>query len=84
MKERATLRAAGRHVHERRWVSAPPDNDPTAANRILGVWLAPGERITWEWARHEHGRSYVCGYSIESRGRAVPRERRPCGFRVDV
>ena len=84
MKGRGTLRAAGRRVHERRWVSAPADNDPTAPNRIMGVWLARGERITWEWATHDHGRAYVSGYTIESTRRVAPRERRPCGFRVDA
>ena len=84
MPERGSLRAAGRRVHERHWVCAPRDSDPSAANRILGVWLAPGERITWEWAMQGHGRPYVSGYSIETGRRTVPRERRPCGFRVDA
>jgi hypothetical protein len=70
-------------VHERRWVCAPGDSDPSAANRILGVWLAPGERIMWEWATRDHGRPYVSGYTIESARIAASRERRPCGFRVD-
>jgi hypothetical protein len=83
MSERI-LRASGRRVHERRWVAAPSDSDPVAANRILGVWLAPGESVRWEWATLPPGRSYVCGYSIDPPRRSVVHEHRPCGFRVDA
>jgi hypothetical protein len=83
MSER-TLRATGRRVHERRWVSAPPGSDPSAANRVIGLWLSPGERVSWEWATSERGCVYVCGYSIEQSRRRDPRVRRQCGFRVDA
>jgi hypothetical protein len=77
------LRASGKRVHERRWVAAPSDSDPVAGNRILGVWLLPGESVRWEWAMLPPGWSYVCGYTVDPPHRAVARERRPCGFRVD-
>ena len=76
------LRASGKRVHERRWVAAPSDGDPVAANRILGVWLAPRERVRWEWAMLQPGGSYVCGYTIDPPHRPVARAHRPCGFRV--
>ena len=78
------LRASGRRVHERRWVPAPSDSDPVAANRIVGVWLAPGESVRWEWSALRQGRPYVCGYTIEPPRRPVAREHRPCGFRIDA
>jgi hypothetical protein len=78
------LRAAGKRVHERRWAAAPLDSDPLAGNRILGVWLAPGESVRWEWATLQQGRPYVCGYTIDPPRRPVAREHRPCGFRVDA
>ena len=83
MSERI-LRPSARRVQERRWVGAPADSDPAAANRILGVWLARGERITWEWATRDHGRPYVCGYTIEGPRRAAAAAHRTCGFRVDA
>ena len=83
MSERI-LRASGKRVHERRWVAAPGDGDPAAANRILGVWLAPGESVRWEWGAMPHCRSYVCGYTIDPPRRPVAREHRPCGFRLDA
>ena len=68
----------------RRWVSAPPDSDPSGGNRVVGVWLAPGERVRWEWTAHPRTRPYVCGYTIEQPWRASPHlEDRACGFRVD-
>jgi hypothetical protein len=83
MSERI-LRPSTRRIQERRWVGAPTDGDPTGANRILGVWLARGERITWEWAMRDHGRPYVCGYAIEGSRRAPAPAHRTCGFRVDA
>ena len=83
MSER-TLRAAGRRVHERRWVSAPAGSDPSAANRVIGLWLSPGEGVSWAWATGEGGRAYVCGYTIEHSRRFQPHVRRQCGFRVDA
>ena len=83
MSERI-LRPSTRRVQERRWVGAPNGSDAGAANRILGVWLAQGERITWEWAVQEHGRPYVCGYTIDGPRHAPPTAHRTCGFRVDA
>jgi hypothetical protein len=83
MSERI-LRASGRRVHERRWVGAPTDSDPSAANRIVGIWLAPGESVRWEWGMRGHGQPYVCGYTIEPARGTIPRERAACGFRVGV
>jgi hypothetical protein len=77
------LRASGKRVHERRWVAAPSDGEPVAANAIVGVWLAPGESVRWEWATLLGGRSHVCGYTIDPPNRPVAREHRQCGFRVD-
>lgn len=81
MSERI-LRASGKRVHERRWVAAP-DDGPVTANGILGVWLAPGESVRWEWATLRGGQPYVSGYTIDPPNRPVVREHRPCGFRVD-
>jgi hypothetical protein len=83
MSERI-LRASGKRVHERRWAAAPSDSDSGAGNRILGVWLAPGESVRWEWATLQHGASYVSGYTIDPPRRPVARDHRPCGFRVDA
>jgi hypothetical protein len=63
-----------------RWIPAPPDSDCSAANRILGVWVAPGERVRWEWSVLPGGRPYVCGYTIEQPWRAVAPPPRSCGF----
>lgn len=78
------LRPSTSRVQERRWVVAPVDSDPAAANRILGVWLARGERITWEWATRDGGRPYVCGYTVEGPRGAPPAAHRTCGFRLDA
>jgi hypothetical protein len=79
-----SLRVSGRRVSERRWVDAPPGGDPSAVNRIIGVWLSPGERVSWEWDTAPHGRPYVCGYTIERSRRAAPQPMRRCGFRLDA
>jgi hypothetical protein len=81
MSERI-LRASGKRVHERRWVAAPCGGNPGAGNRVIGVWLAPGERVRWEWGMPHQGASYVTGYTIDPPRRPVAREQHPCGFRV--
>jgi hypothetical protein len=75
-------RATRKRRNDRRWISAPPDSDPSVANRVLGVWLAAGERVRWEWTALVDGRQFVCGYTIEEPWRAADRGTRPCGFRV--
>jgi hypothetical protein len=75
---------SGERRHDARWVSAPADSDPSVGNRVLGVWLAPKERVCWSWAMLPDGRQYVCGYVIEQAWRAsARRRRRRPGFRVD-
>lgn len=78
------LRPSRSRVQERRWVAAPTGSDSAAANRILGVWLARGERITWEWATSDRGRPYVCGYTIDGPHRTPAAAHRRCGFHLDA
>ena len=79
MRDHPTDPIGERHP-DARWVPAPPDSDPSVANRVLGVWLAPRERVCWAWTALPDGRQYVSGYAIESAWRA---RRVRCGFRVD-
>lgn len=55
-----------------REVLAPPSSDPATPNRIVSVWLRPGERVRWLWTEVGFGRAFVSGFQISRAWRHVP------------
>ena len=45
------------------WVPAPQEFYADG-NRVLGVWLAEGEEVHWQWTHNTDGQSMVTGYTI--------------------
>lgn len=48
------------------WHPAPFQSASLQTGSIQGVWLFPGERVSWNWMHLPDGKSYISGFSIQN------------------
>jgi hypothetical protein len=49
---------------KKKWIPAPDADNQMASGSVLGVSLAPGERVEWVYTVTSDGRRIVTGYEI--------------------
>ena len=54
----------------RRWELAPQMSRSIFSDRVMGIWLRPGERVRWKLLEMPDGTREVIGYTLISRANA--------------